>query len=67
MRKNQLTAIVAIILLAVTVKVFFFAQTAKANVDTIKGLGLDVTRMHENKTLPVQAVYDMSFVYSQEY
>ncbi len=66
MRKNHLAAIVATILLAVAVKVFFFAPTAKANVGTIKGLGLDVSRMHENRTLPVQAVHDMSFVYSHE-
>jgi len=25
---------------------------------------MDVSRMHENKTLPVQASHDMSFVYS---
>ena len=64
MRKHHIAAIVATILLAVAVKVFFFAPTAEANVRAVKGAGLDVSRMHENRTLPVQAMHDMTFVYS---
>jgi hypothetical protein len=66
MRKHHIAAIVATILLAFAVKVFFFAPTAEANVLGVKGAGLDVSRMHENRTLPVQAVHDMTFVYSHE-
>jgi len=66
MRRHHIAAIVATILFAVAVKVFFFAPTAEANVGPIKGAGLDVSRMHENKTMPVQAVHDMTFVYSDE-
>jgi hypothetical protein len=62
MRKHHIAAIVATILLAVAVKVFSSAPTAEANV--LKGAGLDVSRMHENRTLPVQAMHDMTFVYS---
>ena len=64
MRKHHIAAIVATILLAVAVKAFFFAQIAEASVRAVKGAGLDVSRMHENRTLPVQAMHDMTFVYS---
>jgi hypothetical protein len=66
MRKHHIAAIVATILLAFAVKVFFFAPIAEANVLAVKGAGIDVSRMHENRTLPVQAVHDMTFVYSHE-
>jgi len=66
MRIHHIAAIVATILLAFAVKVFFFAPTAEANIRTVTGAGIDVSRMHENRTLPVQAMHDMSFVYSHE-
>ena len=62
MRKHHIAAIVATILLAFAVKVFFFAPIAEANILT--GAGMDVSRMHENRTLPVHAMHDMTFVYS---
>ena len=62
MHKHHIAAIVATILLAFAVKVFFFAPTAEANILT--GAGMDVSRMHENRTLPVHAMHDMTFVYS---
>ena len=64
MRKHHIAAIVATILLAFAVKVFFLAPTAEANIRAAKGARMDVSRMHENRTLPVQAVHDMTFVYS---
>jgi hypothetical protein len=66
MRKHHIAAIVATILIAFAVKVFFFAPAAEANVRAIKGVGLDVSRMHENRALPVQAMHDMTFVYSHQ-
>jgi hypothetical protein len=63
MRKHHIAAIVATILLAFAVKVFFLTPVAEANV---QGGGIDVSRMQENRSLPVQAVHDMTFVYSQE-
>ena len=65
MRKHHIAAIVVTILLASAVKVLFFAPIAEANIRA--GVGIDVSRMHENKTLPLQAMHDMSFVYSQEH
>jgi len=46
------------------VKVFFLALTAESNIGAVNEAVMDVARMHENKTLPVQASHDMSFVYS---
>ena len=65
MRIHHIAALVATILLASAVKVLFFAPIAEANIRA--GAGIDVSRMHENRTLPVQAMHDMSFVYSQEH
>jgi len=64
MRKHHIAAILATILIAVAVKVFFWAPTAEANIRAVKSARMDVSRMHENRTLPVQAVHDMTFVYS---
>ena len=64
MRKHHVAAILATILLAFAVKVFFLALNAEANIRAVNGAVMDVSRMHENKTLPVQASHDMSFVYS---
>ena len=64
MRKYHIAAILGTILLAFAVKVFFLAPTAEANIRAVKGARMDVSRMHENRTLPVQVVHDMTFVYS---
>ena len=65
MRKHHIVAILATILLAFAVKVFFLALNAEANIRAVNGAMMDVSRMHENKTLPLQAMHDMTFVYSQ--
>ena len=65
MRKHHIVAILATILLAFAVKVFFLALNAEANIRAVNGAVMDVSRMHENKTLPLQAMHDMTFVYSQ--
>ena len=65
MRKHHIAAILATILLAFAVKVFFLALNAEANIRAVNGAVMDVSRMHENKTLPLQAMHDMTFVYSQ--
>jgi hypothetical protein len=62
MRTRHAIVIVATILLAVAVKVFFLTPAAVAEIRA--GAGLNVSHMHENITLPVQAVHDMTFVYS---
>ena len=66
MRKHHIAAIVATLLLGSALKVLFLAPTAEANISALQGAGIDVSRMHENRTLPVQAMHDMSFVYSHE-
>jgi hypothetical protein len=63
MRKYQIAAILATILLAFAVKVFFLALNAEANIRAVNR-ATDVSRMLENRTLPVQAAHDMTFVYS---
>ncbi len=65
MRKHHIVAILATILLAFAVKVFFLALNAEANIRAVNGAMMDVSRMHENKTLPLQAMHDMTFVYSK--
>ena len=65
MRKHHVAAILATILLAFAVKVFFLALNAEANIRAVNDAVMDVSRMHENKTLPLQAMHDMTFVYSQ--
>jgi hypothetical protein len=63
---NITSRLVVTILFASAVKVFFLTPTAEANVLAVKGAGMDVSRMHENRALPVQVVHDMTFVYSDE-
>ena len=54
-------AVVAIILVAFGVKLFFFsAPPAEAGL----AVRMDIAKMHENSNLPVQHVHDMTFVYS---
>jgi hypothetical protein len=65
MRKNHIFSIVSLIVIGLGVKLFFFsAPPAVAEADVIKGLGLDVSHMHDNKNLPKQHYHDMSFVFS---
>ena len=64
MRAHYAIAVVAVILIGFGAKLFFFAPTAEADIRVVKGVGLDVLHMHENKNLPVQKIHDMSFVFS---
>jgi hypothetical protein len=66
MRAHHIVAVVAVILLGLTVKLFFFAaSTAVANPHVIDSTGVDVSRLQRNaRDLPVQKVDDMSFVFS---
>ena len=64
MRLHHAIAIIAVILIGAGVKLFFFAQPAVAEVRAVKGPSMDISHMHENKTLPVQSFHDMTFVFS---
>jgi hypothetical protein len=60
MRARHLIAIVTVVLIAIAVKPALLpASVAKAGHERP---GLDVSQMHLNRTLPEQAVRDMSFV-----
>jgi hypothetical protein len=61
MRSHHAIAVAAIILVGFGVKLFFFTPTAVAEVH---GVSMDISRMHENKTLPDQKLHDMTFVFS---
>ena len=61
MRSLQAIAIAAIILAGFGVKLFLFTPSAMAEGH---GVGVDVSRMHENKNLPAQQFHDMTFVFS---
>jgi hypothetical protein len=63
MRTHHLAGLVAVLLVAFGAKLIFFplpVATAGANAAP----RMDVSRMHENKALPEQAMRDMSFVYA---
>ncbi len=63
MRARNVFAIVALVLVGFAVKLFFFpAPPAEAEAYN----SLDTSRMHVSKSLPVQKLHDMSFVYSHE-
>ena len=63
MRARNVSAIVALVLIGFGIKLFFFpAPPAEAEVRN----SLDISRMHVGKTLAVQKLHDMSFVYSHE-
>ena len=65
MRARYSLSLIAVILVAFSVKLFFFsAPTAEAARPAI-GLGLDVSNMHVNKMLPVQVANDLSFVFTE--
>ena len=63
MRARNVTAIVVLVLVGFAVKLFFIpAPPAEAEARN----SLDTSRMHVGKSLPVQKLPDMSFVYSHE-
>jgi hypothetical protein len=63
MRANHAVALITVVLVGISVKLFFFpAAPAEAEAR----LGLDISRMHIGKDLPVQKVHDMTFVFSPD-
>jgi hypothetical protein len=57
-------AVVASILVAFGVKLFFFsAPSAEAGL-AVKSSRMDISKIHENTNFPIQKMYDMTFVYS---
>jgi hypothetical protein len=64
MRAHYAVAIVVSILLGLGLKLFVFSAPAAGTNATAKGGGMDVSKMHEGKTLPRATMHDMTFVYS---
>jgi len=65
MRGYHTLGIVAALLIGFAIKLAFFpVPVATAAFSFASGPTLDVSRMHENKQLPQQALRDMSFVYA---
>jgi hypothetical protein len=66
MHARHVTAVVAVILVGVGVKLIFFtARTAEADSLSIKSVGVDISQLHQNvKNLLVQKFHDMSLVFS---
>jgi hypothetical protein len=63
MSKFHIVAIVAVILVGFAA-VKLFVPTADAEVRAVSGTGMDVSRLHEGKNLPLQKIDDMTFIYS---
>jgi hypothetical protein len=64
MRAYYAIAVVAIILVAFGVKLFFFsAPTAEAGL-AVRSSSMDISRMHQSANLPMEKIDDMTFVYS---
>ena len=66
MRADYAVVIVAIILVGFGLKLHFFsAPTAEADASSFKSVRMDISQMHPNiKSLPVQEIHDMTFVFS---
>jgi hypothetical protein len=69
MRAHHGFAVVAIMLILVGMKVFFFpAAVAGADTPTAVSASMNVQQMHKDhpnmKNLPVQQMHDMSFIFS---
>ena len=65
MRAHHMLGIVSALLIGFGIKLAFFpVPVATAAFSFTSGPTLDVSRMHENKRLPEQALRDMSFVYA---
>ena len=55
-------ALVAVVVVGVTAKVFFFPAVAEATLKS--SVALDVSKMHVNVAMPMQDMHDMSFIYT---
>ena len=61
MRGRHAIAVLAVLVLGITVKLFFFsAPPAQA----VPVQSLDISQMHLGKDIPEQKMHDMSFVFS---
>jgi hypothetical protein len=64
MRTHHVIAFVAVLLVGVGAKLIFFAPTAHADPLTIKSVGVDVFKLHQQiKTLPELKFRDISLVF----
>jgi hypothetical protein len=65
MRKHHVIAVVAVLLIGVVAKQFFFPPKA-ADADTRAG-NMDIRQMHiDHPNLPAQKMHDMTFVFDGE-
>lgn len=69
MRAHHGIAVVAVVLIGIGVKLFFFpAPAAQADTPAVAGASMDVLQMHRDhrniKDLPLQRLHDMTFVFS---
>ena len=63
MRAHYAIAVVAIVLVALAVKLFFWsAPTAEADTRSVESMRID--KMYKNAALPVQEIHDMTFVFA---
>jgi hypothetical protein len=66
MRIHTAVALAALILVGLGAKLFLFsAPPAEATISDIQSSSMDISKMHENRILPVQKMHDMTFVYSE--
>ena len=65
MRAHHFIAVVAVILVAIGVKLpFFGAPSAEADSRSVESLSVDISRMHHSgKNIQVQKFHDMSLVF----
>ena len=63
---HVIIAAVAVTLIGFGVKLIFFTEpAAEAKVLSLKSMGMNISELHRNtKNLPVQTIYDMTFVFS---
>jgi hypothetical protein len=65
---HGIIAAVAVVLVGFGVKLIFFSEpTAEAKLLSVKSVSMDISEIHRNtntKTLPVQKIHDMTFVFS---
>jgi hypothetical protein len=65
MRSHHLIAIAAVLAVGFGVKLFFPSNpTAEANVDAVKSVGMDISKISVTAMLPEQKTHDMTFVFA---
>jgi hypothetical protein len=63
MRARHIIAVETAILVGLSVKVFFFSGPI-AEAQSVKNVGIDISKMQANTELPMQKIHDMTFVFS---